>query len=86
MYDISTVAREGRDREKVSLSICPSTRSASPARAADGHARSMAAPTMPVASGRAEVTSRRMVIAAVCQPLAPSPSKNVSRAPSASRW
>jgi hypothetical protein len=43
------------------------------------------APTMPPASGRPVSTRRRMVIAAVCQPLAASPPNNVRLAASSSR-
>ena len=44
------------------------------------------APMIPVANGRPVVTSSRMVMAAVCQPLAASPLKKVSRADSSPRW
>ena len=44
------------------------------------------APMIPPAMGKPLSTRSRMVIAAVCQPLAASPQNSVSLAPSASRW
>lgn len=52
----------------------------SPGGVAVGHLREMSVPITPVAIGTLEVTSSRIVIAAVCQPLAARPSKNVPRA------
>jgi hypothetical protein len=48
-----------------------------------GQVTSPPAPMIPLAKGTPEVDSRRMAMAAVCQPLAASPLKNVSGAVSA---
>src|SRR6266446_989722 len=62
-------------------------RNSSPGRTGRGQRNSSApAPTMPPAGLRSLSTRSRMVTAAVCQPLAASPRKIVSRAASSSRW
>ena len=58
----------------------------SPGRVGIGHSSSPPAPTIPPASGKPLSTRRRMVIAAVCQPLAAKPDSRVFLAASLSRW
>jgi len=78
--------RLGSDFDTRTSVTSSSTWSRSPGRVGVGHARSIEAPMIPVANGRPVVTSSRMVMAAVCQPLAASPLKKVSCADSSSRW
>jgi len=81
-----TVPRSGRDRDGVTSVISPCTVSTSPGRVGRGHFRLPPRPIMPSASGTPLSTRRRMVIDAVCQPLATSPLKNVAFAAAGSRW
>ncbi|SLH39875.1 Uncharacterised protein [Mycobacteroides abscessus subsp. abscessus] len=78
--------REGSDLDVRTSVTSSSTCSRSPGRVGVGQVRSMDAPMMPVANGSPVVTSSRMVIDAVCHPLAASPRKKVSCAVSSPRW
>ena len=81
-----TMPRSGRDRDGVTASTSNSTVSTSPDRVGRGQAISPPAPTMPPAIGAPPSTKRRMVSAAVCQPLAASPPSRLVRAACSSRW
>src|SRR5204862_1657405 len=77
----------GRDFDGRTSSTSASTVSSSPGRTGSGQRNSSKpAPTMPPAGLKSLSTRSRMVTAAVCQPLAASPPKIVSRAASSSRW
>jgi hypothetical protein len=65
-----TMPRSGRERDGVTSSISLTTRRTSPGRVGLGQLISPPAPTIPPWSGKPVSTSKRMVIAAVCQPLA----------------
>ena len=80
-----TVPRSGREREGVTSSTSLSTVSTSPGRVGRGQAISPPAPITPPASGTLP-TRRRMVIAAVCQPLAAKPPNRDEAAAASSRW
>ena len=70
--------RSGREREGRTSSTSHSTRSTSPGRVAEGQFSSAPAPIMPPECPAASCASSRMVMAAVCQPLATSVLKNES--------
>ena len=74
------VPRSGRERDGVTSTTSLSTWSTSPGRVGAGQLNSPPAPTKPPASGGPLSTFRRIVIAAVCQPLAAKPLKNVRSA------
>src|SRR5712691_5453672 len=77
----------GRLWEGRTARISASTSNSSPGRTARGHFISSAqTPMTPPAGLRSPSTRRRMVRAAVCQPLADRPWKNEARAASSSRW
>ena len=77
--------RSGFDLDGVMLSISLSTCKVLPGQVGLGHVISVLAPIRPPANGTLSV-SRRMVMAAVCQPLAASEPKNESFAASSSVW
>src|ERR1035438_1769799 len=81
-----TKAWFGFERDGTISTISLSTRRISPARVGRGQAISPPAPMMPAANGSPPVTMSRMVIAAVCQPLAASPPKMLPWAAAWSRW
>ena len=77
--------RSGRDRDGLISMTSLSTRKTSPGRAGFGQLISPPFPMTPPAIGIPPSTRRRMVIAAVCQPLAASPPNSVAFADSSSR-
>src|SRR5580692_591406 len=79
------IPRSGLDREGLTSNTSLSTSRLSPGRVGFGQSSSTPAPTIPSASGKPPSTSRRAVIAAVCQPLAAKPENRVSLAASLSR-
>ena len=74
------IPRSGREREGVISTTSLSTCSVSPGRVGFGQASSPPAPMIPPVSGNPLSTNRRMVIAAVCQPLATKPANSVALA------
>ena len=81
-----SIPRSGRDRDGRIASIVLSAVSTSPGRVGCGQLSSPPAPIAPPAIGSAPSVSSRMVIAAVCQPLATSSPKKLSRAAASSVW
>jgi hypothetical protein len=63
------IPRSGRERDGTTSSTSLTTWRISPGRVGFGQLISPPAPTIPPISGNPDSTSRRMVIAAVCQPL-----------------
>ena len=72
-----TIPRSGREREGVTSRTSLSTCRMSPGRVGFGQLISPPAPMMPPAIGAPPSTRSRMVIAAVCQPLAARPANSV---------
>ena len=83
-HDVTYIAPHDEQPERARASTGPAP--LSPGLVAAGHLREISVPITPVAMGTPDVASSRIVIAAVCQPLAARPSKNVPRACSSSRW
>ena len=81
----TAIPRSGREREGRTSRTSASTCSTAPGRVGAGQEISPPAPISPPAIG-SPWTARRMVIAAVCQPLATSSPKKLPAAASASVW
>src|SRR5882762_7182215 len=80
-----TIAWFGFVRDGIISRISLSTRNVSPARVGFGHVISPPKPIIPFARGSPPTTRRRIVIAAVCQPLAANPRKMLPSAAVLSR-